>query len=127
MTEPERLAGPDLSTQERTAYAINYWPRLKKLVQARREPIDPSLKEAMARAGSELRQYLMSRDNYRITFRVEGREHVTSVDAGGPNPPTSGVCLEGDDRKFDLSSLVGVLREKQEGGELFFTASGFSR
>ncbi len=51
-------------------------------------------------------------------FRVGGRSYTSSVNKGDLTVQVAGICLNGEDSKFDLSSLVGVLREAVGTGEI---------
>lgn len=121
MTDPDRLRRPGLSAEERTAYGLNYWPRRKAQIEAEQDRTEARLREALAHAGAEMLDYLERRDSYRVSYVVDGRQHVSSVEKGDLTVQTAGICLEGRDRNFDLQSLVGVLREGQAEGEIHRT------
>jgi hypothetical protein len=116
MAEPERLERPGLTAEERLAYALGYFPRLEARRQTERDRIEDRLRAALAHAGAELREYMEHPDGYRITYTVAGRRHVSSVDKRDLTVQAAGICLSGQDRAFDLQSLVGVLREAASGG-----------
>ena len=110
MTEPGQLRRPGLTPEERAAYGLNYWPRLKARIEARRDRTEQRLRDALAHAGAEMLDYLERRDSY--------RQHVSAVEKNDLAVQTAGICLEGQDRSFDLQSLVGVLREGRVEGQI---------
>jgi hypothetical protein len=118
MVEPRHLSRPGLTAEERTAYARNYAPRLQAEIDAQRDRVEERLKEALAHAGAELKDYLERSDSYRVTYEVDGRRHVSVVDQNDLSVQVAGICLSGEDRHFDLQSLVGVLREAHDGGQV---------
>jgi hypothetical protein len=63
-------------------------------------------------------EYLERADSFRVTFTVGGRSYTSSVNKDDLTVQVAGICLSGEDQKFDLSSLVGVLREGGRQGEL---------
>jgi hypothetical protein len=116
MVEPGELSRPGLSAEERDAYLVNYAPRLRAELEARRDRVEERLRAALAHAGAELRDYQERGDVYRITYEVDGRRHVSAVAQQDLSVQVAGICLSGRDRQFDLQSLVGVLREAHSGG-----------
>jgi len=112
------LSRAGLTAEERTAYALHYAPRLQAEIDARRDRVEERLREALAHAGAELKDYLECADTYRVTYEVDGQRHVSVVDQNDLSVQVAGICLSGEDRHFDLQSMVGVLREAHEGGQV---------
>jgi hypothetical protein len=116
LIEPERLARPGLTVEESAAYRLNYEERLRAEREAKRIRVEERLREALAHAGAQLRDYQERGDIYRVTYEVDGRRHVSVVEQKNLSVQVAGICLSGQDRRFDLQSLVGVLREAQDRG-----------
>jgi hypothetical protein len=110
MIEPQQLIRPGLSAEERAAYAINYAPRLQAELNARRDRIEERLRAALAHAGALFRDYQECGDIYRVTYEVDGHRHISVVTQNDLSVQVAGICLSGQDDRFDLQSLVGVLR-----------------
>jgi hypothetical protein len=115
MVEPDQLSRPGLTAEERTAYAVNYAPRLQAELEAQRDRVEERLRSALAHAGAALRDYQERGDLFRVTYEVDGRRHTSVISQGDLSVQVAGICLSGGDRHFDLQSLVGVVREAQDG------------
>jgi hypothetical protein len=117
MVEPKQLSRPGLTAEERAAYALNYGPRLKAELEARRDRVEERLRAALGHAGAEFREYQERGDVYRVVYEVDGRRQVSVVRRDDLSIQVAGICLSGRDGQFDLQSLVGVLREAETTGE----------
>jgi hypothetical protein len=118
VTPPEKLQRPGLTAEERTAYAIGYLPRYEASEEGRRSREEQRLRGALAHAGAELKQYVERDDVYTVTYEVDGQRHVSAVSKKDLSVQVAGICLSGEDEKFDLHSLVGVIREGHGGAGL---------
>jgi len=117
MVHPDQLSRPGLTPEERAAYATNYWLRCEASEEARRSREEVRLRQAVEHAGGQLKGYLERQDVYTVTYEVDGQRHVSAVSKDDLSVQVAGICLSGEDEKFDLHSLVGVIREAQgEGG-----------
>jgi hypothetical protein len=148
---PEDLDRPRLTAEERAAYELNYWqlvrppdeepedqaprrnpPHRRRSRRGEAEPppatdADPvrrRLRENLSHAGARLVDYLERADSYRVTYTIGGRQHTSSVDKGDLTVHVAGICLSGEDRKFDLASLVGVLREGDQDDMIYPVGDG---
>jgi hypothetical protein len=139
-TDPGSLQRSGLTAEERAAYELNYWELVRGAVSDNRDqnragdrngvrssPDDKApeldlvrrqLRESLSHAGARLVDYLERADSFRVTFTVGGRSYTSSVNKDDLSVQVAGICLNGEDRKFDLSSLVGVLREAEGTGQI---------
>jgi hypothetical protein len=115
MIPPDALSRPGLTAEERAAYAVNYQDRFQASEAGRRSREEGRLRQALAHAGAELKDFLERDDVYTVTYEVDGQRHVSAVSKHDLSVQVAGVCLSGEDENFDLQSLVGVIREAQGG------------
>lgn len=133
-TVPADLGRKGLSAEARAAYEFAYWhlvrPADERAGRSRRRPqhhAPPAsesdlaaqrLRDSLSHAGAELVDYLERGDGFRVRYVIDGRRYTSSVDKQDLTVQVAGVCLNGEDRNFDLGSLVGVLRQGDGGGGL---------
>jgi hypothetical protein len=116
MVDPDQLHRPGLTAEERAAYLVNYAPRHQVELDIRRDRVEEQLRVALAHAGAAFRGYQEHGDVYRVAYVVDGRRQVSVVSRDDLSVQVAGICLSGQDRHFDLQSLVGVLREADSTG-----------
>ena len=97
---------------------MNFFQKEEIRKQTEAEQTEERLQEALRHAGAQLVEFLERRDGYRVTYTIGGRQHVSAVRKDDLTVQVAGICLNGQDRQFDLASLVGVIREGETGGEI---------
>lgn len=107
---PESLRVPTLTPEERMAYAY----ALGFELEAKRNRVEERLVQALEHAGASLVRYFERGEELVVTWR-ECQELTTTVRKDNLTVVSAGICLSGEDRKFDLTSLVSVVREADEG------------
>lgn len=114
----DALERPGLTAEQRDAYAAEgayaeeqAFLAARRRVAERRRSSEGRLRDALHHAGAQLRDFADRGGAYRVTYTVDGRRHTSVVDKTTLAVQTAGICLSGEDAKFDLHSLVGVLRE----------------
>jgi len=111
MVEPNALDRKGLTAEQRAAYSINYFARLEAQKKIRHDTIETQLRVSLRHAGADFVGYAEHKDGFRVTYMVGGRRHVSSVNKQDLTVQVAGICLSGQDQKYDLTSLVGVLNE----------------
>lgn len=111
MRPPDALQRRTLSRQERTAYEWQYLLAKEDL----RDATEERLRQAVAHADGRFLSFIERTDVYTVTFAVNGQTHTSTIRKDNLSVMLAGICLSGEDAKFDLASLVGVIREGQDG------------
>jgi len=68
------------------------------------------MKTYVERGGGKFKGYKQSGDTYTVEYSVEGETHRSVVDKNF-QVVSAGICLNGTDSRFDLQSLMSVMRE----------------
>ncbi len=122
---PDALHKKGLSAEERAAYALALYgpPEAEPTgaFNAATAPVNPlwfnpntldgRLAQSLNHAGGRLISWMDRGDAYTVTYQFGERTHTSTVRADDLSVMTSGICLSGQDRDFDLTSLVGVMQE----------------
>lgn len=127
--EPKKLQRRGLTAHQRAAYTLRYYSRIrnqKREKQVQLDKVEAELREALQHAGARFDGYVEHRDGFRVTYTVDGHRHVSSVNKDDLTVQVAGICLNGQDRKFDLTSLVGVLNESNARYAVAVGADGMS-
>jgi hypothetical protein len=107
----EALEKRTLTPRERKAYAWQRWLEEQDL----RDATEARLRAAVAHADGQFHAFVERGDAYSVTFTVGGGTHTAAIRKDDLSVMVAGICLAGEDEKFDLSSLVSVIREGQGG------------
>ena len=116
MVEPKFLNHSGLTLQQRLAYTSVHDTRRRLVAEAQRDTDEHRLRLAIEHAGAKLRGFSELPDVYRVAYTVDGHRHVSVVRKNDLSVQSAGICLSGQDQRFDLASLVSVLREGQRSG-----------
>ncbi len=112
MIMPDQLERAGLTAGDRAAYAVAY----EATLEAERDRIEVRLRQALGHANARLIGYVERDDCYRVEYEVDGRRQVSVLAHDDLAVQVAGICLSGQDARFDLQSLVGVVREAQGTG-----------
>ena len=109
--EPDKLEFAGLTQEERDAYHVVY----NDDIESKKDRTEEKIKHAIQHGGGVYKSYIQREKTFTIEFSVDGHQHRSTVNKDTLQVQTSGICLAGHDKNFDLHSLVGVLREGQGG------------
>lgn len=110
---PEKLVCSGAVPQEKLAYKMLWLDENSEsslpLSDAER------ISRALSHAGARLEgfQYQPDRQSATVRFQLDGSARSVVVRMDDLSVESAGICLSGMDADFDLSSLVGVLRESE--------------
>jgi hypothetical protein len=119
MVDPRRIDRRGLTPEQRLAYAANHAERLRAQLANTRATGEYRLRQAVEHAGAKLRDFSEVRDVYRVSYVVDGHRHTSVIRKNDLSVQSAGICLSGEDMKFDLASLVSILRAGQQQGAIW--------
>ncbi|MCA9670253.1 MAG: hypothetical protein KC503_31880 [Myxococcales bacterium] len=105
----DELDRKGLTPQERQAYALAQIRDKER----RGQTVEERLREALSHAGGQLASFIEHADRYQVVWNVGGQRYASAIGKDDLTVMVAGICLSGQDRHFDLQSLVGVMREAQ--------------
>ena len=115
ITPPESVRFKGLTPEMRTAYdlAAQEAQEFQALMQPRRD--EARLREALTLGGGELREFHDRGDFWLVEWTTrDGERHTSAIAKNELTVVSAGICLSGQDRDFDLQSLVGVVERQWE-------------
>lgn len=105
---PEDLRFSGLTPEMRTAYGLA--AQGAQEFTARRTYDERRLTDALHVGGGALRDFRDRGEFWHVEWTIgDGQRHTSAIDKRDLTVMSSGVCLSGRDRDFDLQSLVGVI------------------
>lgn len=111
-TPAEELRRKGVTEPERGAY----WFQLELQKEESKSADERRLEQALKMAGAELTGFHEKDGHFTVGWKVDGRAYTSLVAKGDLTVVSSGICLSERDRDFDLTSLVGVMRQHHEEG-----------
>jgi hypothetical protein len=111
--EPEKIKFSGLSLEEKFAYTLRLTVDKKLVIDRTKD----GLKQDVEFAGGSFLKFVERSDHFSVTYKVNGQEYTSYVSKDPVHSVISaGLCLQGNDKRFDLKSLVTVIREGHQKG-----------
>lgn len=112
---PDKLAFTGMTPEMVTAYDLA-WQKTKLGRETRQQQQDQyRLKNALKQGGADLDTVRDRGEFWQIEWRtIDGELHSSAIAKDDLTVVSSGICLSGRDRDFDLQSLVGVMEKRDE-------------
>jgi hypothetical protein len=99
-----------LGAGERASYALLTERRVAAAAARETARAERRLRDALIVGGARLVGYEASAGILRVTWERDGQRSVTLVNTN-LDVVSAGICLSGEDQRFDLASIVGVVQE----------------
>ena len=112
VTPPKKLRFKGMTPEMRTAYDLVARKKIEFMKQMQQETDEQRLQEALKMGGGELRSFRDRADYWQVEWVTgDGHRHSSAIAKNDLTVISSGICLSGLDRNFDLQSLVGVIED----------------
>ncbi|MDY6939959.1 MAG: hypothetical protein SWY16_20180 [Cyanobacteriota bacterium] len=119
-TTPEALNFKGMTPEMKTTYDLvsqRIWtPQKQQQQQQQRD--ERRLREALEVGGGQLQEFRDRDDFWLVEWTTgDGERHTSAISKADLTVMSAGICLSGEDRNFDLQSLVGVVEDRDESEE----------
>lgn len=116
---PEALGWPGLTPEMRSCYSLivrREERERRRKEQTRQSRDERRLREALHFGGGKLHGFTDRGGHWIVEWTApDGPEvHVSAISKSDLTVLSAGICLNDEDEKFDLQSLVGVIEERWE-------------
>ena len=112
----DKLKGKTPEERKSFDLALASWKQFQK------QSTEGRLKQMLATGGGELDNYVIRGQQIEITWQAHsGTYYKSRVDKDTLDVVSAGICLDGEDRKFHLKDLPGVIKEGEDGGYIYIT------
>jgi hypothetical protein len=112
---PEAIAFPGCTPEMRAVYELATRDTREQREKRRRQGEEARLRDALRMGGGELKEYHDRGDFWLVEWRTgDGARHHSAIAKRDLTVVSAGICLAGEDEKFDLQSLVGVVERQWE-------------
>lgn len=109
--DPAELDKAGLTKLERDAYLLALLRTIERRQEQRAQSAEGKLQAALEHAGAELASFVEHGDRYQVSWTIDGQRHTSAVAKSDDlSLLVAGICLAGQDRRYDLASLVGVVK-----------------
>jgi hypothetical protein len=114
--DPKKISYSGLTFEERLAYSLRFILDKKIVIDKKKE----SLKSDVEHAGGKFVSFEEKSDHFVVKYSVDSQQYTSRVSKNTEHSIlTAGICLSGEDSKFDLKSLITVMREGQHQGRIY--------
>ncbi|MEH1874865.1 hypothetical protein [Nostoc sp.] len=111
LTPASELQFKGITPEIRTLYELAT-RRIEGLTQPQQD--EKRLKKALRMGGGSLNQFHDRGDYWTVDWTTaDGVRHTSAIAKADLTVVSSGICLSGRDRDFDLQSLVGVMEQQE--------------
>jgi hypothetical protein len=112
----QRLARREQRNEERRWQALQQHEQQRLAGRRHRRTArsdEERLRDALHMGGGELREFRDRGEFWQVEWMTrDGERHTSAISKGDLTVISSGICLSGGDRHFDLQSLVGVIEAR---------------
>jgi hypothetical protein len=113
VTLPERLRFKNVTPEMRTIYELAFQQTEEFRRKLKRCGDETRLREALVMAGGVLQAFRDRGSYWTVEWTTrDGERHTSAISKNDLTVISSGICLSGRDRDFDLTSLVGVMEQE---------------
>lgn len=113
VTPPEELRFKGITPEMRTIYDLVAQRTKAFEAQMQQKRDEKRLAAALRQGGGELREFRDRTDHWVVEWTTaDGEHHTSAITKNDLTVISSGICLSGRDRDFDLQSLVGVIEQQ---------------
>lgn len=111
--DAKKIKFSNLTFEEKLAYTIRTTFD-KRFLEDRKEV---SIKNDVEHAGGRFVRFVERSDHYSVTYQVDGEEFTSHISKDDRRMViAAGICLAGNDHRFDLRSLITVVRQARQEG-----------
>ncbi|HLO84454.1 MAG TPA: hypothetical protein VK203_05470 [Nostocaceae cyanobacterium] len=115
ITPPENIQFSGITPEMRTVYNIAGQQAKEFITWQQQKKDEARLKQALQMGGGELQTYRDRPDSWLVEWiTTDGTQHTSEILKSDLTVISAGICLSGEDEKFDLQSLVGVVEGRDE-------------